>query len=666
MIKTLAGLAFTASSTWMLTLIALTLNTVQASSSAPPNQPFAGTSEQQAQFKKAYQTLTNKNVTPQTIDFDEISQGLDKSLLYPYLQYRWLMKQDDPSDTALLLFLKRYPESVLSVKIREQWLAQLAKQKRWTRIIDYYLPQQSSTINDCFYYEAQLRLNSKNRQQQPELLQQAKQHWSVSRDLPAKCTGMVEALRPHLTPNDYWQRIAKTMPKNRVTLSKRLAKRLPLNQQAAFAVWLAVHNDPQKNLASLTEDTPRHQQIMVAGLQRLAQKSWAEAENRWLFYKAQWQFSEQNIATIENTLYSRAAKKGNVLDQKQTLKKLTHIPAKFRNDKASIWMARLAIQEQRWDLVLQAVDSLSTEEQQDGRWIFWRAYAHQQLNQKERAKALFAQIANKATYHGFLAADYLQQPYTALQAEKPNRNAELSQVRELRNLQRALALYEVGYPNLALKEWLFTIKQLDNPHKLAAAEFALQHGQAFTSILTVAKTKDWNAIDLRFPLLHRQLVEQHSQQQQVQAAWVYGVMRRESAFKTDALSRVKAFGLMQLMPATAREVSRSLKLTGLDRKDYVKPAINIQLGSHYLAKMLAKFDGSYPKATAAYNAGPGRIPRWTPDSPQPAEQWVESIPFEETRQYVQAVLTYTIIYDHLLKQGKTHARLSQYLTPIKQ
>jgi soluble lytic murein transglycosylase len=656
MINPRAGLLYTT-----FIVISFAINTVNASSSAPPNPPFAGTSEQQEQFKNAYQTLTDKNIKANDIDFKALSKGLESSVLYPYLQYRWLIKQDSANDTALLIFLKRYPESVLSVKIREKWLARLAEQQRWARILDYYLPQQSSKINDCFYYEAQLHLNGNKN---PEIIQQAKQHWSINRDLPGKCTGLVETLRPYLQAEDYWQRIAKTMPQNRVTLSKRLAKHLPPDQQATFATWVAVHQDPQKNLANIIEETPRNQQIIIAGLQRLAKKAWEDAENRWLFYKAQWQFGDQHIADIENTLYSRAAKKGDVLDQAQTLEKLKQIPAQFRNDEASIWMARLAIQQKQWSLILQAVESMSEEEQNDGRWVYWQAYAHDKLKQKDQAKALFAQIATKATYHGFLAADYLQQPYAALHTEKPNRNAELNKVRELRNLQRALALYEIGYHSLALKEWLFTIKQLDNPHKLAAAEFALKHGQAFTSILTVAKTKDWNAIDLRFPLLHRELVEQHSRQQQVEPSWVYGVMRRESAFKIDALSRVKAFGLMQLMPATAREVSRSLKLTGLNREDYVKPEINIQLGSHYLAKMLAKFNGSYPKATAAYNAGPGRIPRWTPDNPQPAEQWIESIPFEETRQYVQAVLTYTIIYDHLLKQGKTHARLSQYLTPI--
>ena len=140
-------------------------------------------------------------------------------------------------------------------------------------------------------------------------------------------------------------------------------------------------------------------------------------------------------------------------------------------------------------------------------------------------------------------------------------------------------------------------------------------------------------------------------------------MRRESAFDATAASSANAFGLMQLILPTAKDVGRKLGIS-INTKDDVFPLeTNVQLGSAYLAQMLTRFNGDYAQATAAYNAGPGRPPQWSPRQTLSADQWVESIPFTETRDYVQAVMAYTTIYDYRLNEGKGR-RLSERLPPI--
>ena len=193
---------------------------------------------------------------------------------------------------------------------------------------------------------------------------------------------------------------------------------------------------------------------------------------------------------------------------------------------------------------------------------------------------------------------------------------------------------------------------------------ATQTGDANLAIWTVSRTRDWNIVDLRFPMLYTDLVHENAQSQGVQPEWILGVMRRESAFNADAESHVKALGLMQLMPATARDVGRKLGMKVSGKEEILQPETNVQLGSAYLGSMLGRFDGYYAKATAAYNAGPGRINKWSPDKTIAADQWVESIPFKETRRYVRAVMAYTTIYDHKLNAEKG-GRLSVRLKPIQ-
>jgi soluble lytic murein transglycosylase len=609
-----------------------------------------GTADQQTRFIELHTALQKGK----TKDYRLLSAGLENYSLYPYLEYEYLMQDiDNVSDTDLLIFLKRYEDSVLSKNMREKWLQRLAKQAKWERLLGYYIIEDATPASKCFYHEALLRTN--NSQGVP----QAKKQWASSSSLPDECDGMINALNPFLSTEEYWQRTVLSMQKSKVTEARSLMSGLAPADKTLLNHWMAIYKNPDQNLSLIKQDTPHARRVLVEGFKRLAKKKTGKAESLWNAYKTRFNFTAEEMADVENVIYAKAAKKRDPL----ALSKLSRIPNHLRDDEASLWMGRIAANQGDWRSLLTAISSMSAEERKDDSWVYWQARAKEALGQQGESQHLLQSIAGQATFHGFLAADRLNQPYRALHQPLPNRSGQIAQIRNNRNLQRALELYRIGKSDLALKEWLHTIKKFNKAQKLAAAELALQNGQAFTAILTVSKTKDWNVIDLRFPLLYKDLVLQHSRGQGIDPAWAYGVIRRESAFKTDALSRVKATGLMQLMPATAREVARSLKLGKLRKSDYNRPEINVQLGTGYLSQMLNKFNGSHPKATAAYNAGPGRIPQWAPVQTKPADQWIESIPFEETRKYVKAVMTYTTIYDYKLNNGQGQ-RMSKRLTPI--
>ena len=131
--------------------------------------------------------------------------------------------------------------------------------------------------------------------------------------------------------------------------------------------------------------------------------------------------------------------------------------------------------------------------------------------------------------------------------------------------------------------------------------------------------------------------------------FIYGVMRRESLFDPMARSSVGALGLMQLMPSTARSVAKSLGMKRPRRSDILEIDNNINFGTQYFRTVLNRFENNVSLAAAAYNAGPLNVKRWLPQiDVMPADLWVETVPFKETRNYVQAVLAYATVFDKSL------------------
>ncbi|MCK5518988.1 MAG: lytic transglycosylase domain-containing protein, partial [Alphaproteobacteria bacterium] len=157
-----------------------------------------------------------------------------------------------------------------------------------------------------------------------------------------------------------------------------------------------------------------------------------------------------------------------------------------------------------------------------------------------------------------------------------------------------------------------------------------------------------------YPLLQIQPVNKP------EVSLVHAIVYRESMFDTTATSSAGARGLMQLMPNTARQVSKSIGKKFISRKLTNNPQYNIELGTAYLQSLLDTYNESYPLAIAAYNAGPGNVDKWINQFGDPRSNridiidWIEQIPFYETRNYVQRVMESYYIYRlRLFKRPKT-------------
>jgi soluble lytic murein transglycosylase len=228
--------------------------------------------------------------------------------------------------------------------------------------------------------------------------------------------------------------------------------------------------------------------------------------------------------------------------------------------------------------------------------------------------------------------------------------------------RRIRELQALGRSADVSREWR-ELTRTDDPAELRTAALLGQRlGLVTESIFTLARSDYWDDIDLRFPLLYTELVGARADELRLPPEWVYAVIRQESAFDADVASHAGAVGLMQLMPGTARDMARAAGLPAPRRMDLIDPALNIALGTRYLALMRERFGGNQVLATAAYNAGPGAVSRWLPDAPMAADLWLSEIPYRETRDYVRRVLTYRVIYAHRLKLGQF--RLGALLAPV--
>jgi len=250
-------------------------------------------------------------------------------------------------------------------------------------------------------------------------------------------------------------------------------------------------------------------------------------------------------------------------------------------------------------------------------------------------------------FYGQLAAEELGMPLVIPPKAAPPTKKELADVASLGGIRRALALYRLGLRNEATAEWVWTVRSMEDRELLAAAELARKNGIWDRAINTADKTVFLHDFGMRYLAPYGKVLSEQARIRQIDEPWVLGLVRQESRFIADARSSAGASGLMQLMPATARWVARKIGMKGYHSANVNQPRVNVTLGTFYLRHVLGGLDSSPVLAAAAYNAGPGRARRWLAETPLEGAIYIETIPFEETRDYVKKVMANTVYYDAL-------------------
>jgi len=604
----------------------------------------------QKAFKKGHYT-TYKHLTNSLKDYP----------LHPYLQYRSLMRQlkhkpSSLSGTQINTFLQANDDSVIGRRFRLKLINHAARTRRWQALIDIYRPG-FGTSAQCHY------LNALIHTKQAKLAwPKIENIWLSARSQPNTCDPVFKQWQKagFKTRALIWQRFKLAILASKRQLASFLVSSMPAKDALVARKWLKLHKKPQLVTSAeiLTLRHPEQTTMLVHGLKRLSYRNIDATIKAW-YQLDKYPFSAHQVGEINRRIGLQLAR--NHIAGAGIW--LARIPESHANKQVKEWRIRTAIREGNWASVLKGIAQLNTLQQADYRWQYWWAYANEQMGNTIDADGIYQYLANKRSYYGFLAADRLNLDYSF--EDRPVEPSELtmSMIRQQGETRRARELYALNQILSARREWQRLINRINTEQRLGASKLAQSWNWYDRAIITMGRTHYRDDIELRFPLYLQSKVHDWSSKHNIEPAWTFAIMRRESAFMSDARSPVGALGLMQLMPGTARHVARQMNIRYSGNHSLLASNLNIRLGTGYLQRMLHKLDSQHVLATAAYNAGPGRVKQWLPEHRQmDAIRWIETIPFTETREYVSNVLAYMVIYEHRMKNQRV--RLSQRMPPV--
>lgn len=597
---------------------------------------------QQRHFLSAHDAL----LAGKSSEFHRLKKSLRNYNLLPYLEYAELERNiASTRDRNIQRFIKKYTDTPLADRMRKLWLKKLASQQRWEKYYAEYSERFSSNKKlYCHYLNAALK-------QQNDVLSEVKEIWLTGATRPTACVPVFKYLYDshHMTPDLIWQRFMLAANKRNKKLVKFLSKKLPANERRRYEDWLKMDKQPFESLSAAIvqqEDDAKLRDLLVYGIKRYSRKGTADAWTLWTTrLKPDFKFSDEQINEVEQSIALRAAWR----HEPEASTWLAFLNEAAVNDEAKAWRIRSAIREQDWPNVLRQIGALDENERNDEQWQYWKARAYQEAGRNISAKIILEKLGKETSYYGFLAADKLGLAYQ-FNHETVTSATDTPLIKKLAqrsDFKRAHELFKIGWDTDARREWNLAIKSMSKDEKRLAAKLADDWGWHFTAILTVAQARHFKDLELRFPLLHQNVVKREAMRNQIQPSWIYGVIRRESAWREKVRSPAGALGLMQLMPATAKSVSRKLgQKRKLSSSQIMEVPRNISLGTAYLRQVMDKYNDHEILATASYNAGPHRVRRWLPDEGTlPADVWVDTITFDETRNYVKAVMAYSTIAD---------------------
>ncbi|WP_410279253.1 transglycosylase SLT domain-containing protein [Guyparkeria sp.] len=587
-------------------------------------------------------------------------------LVATYLEVQWLLERVDRESSAVAARLREHPDIPLMPRLKRQYLDHLAETEAWGeyRLVFDRAPEiNPGTRRQCAYWQAELTLDEVLSDEKAEA---ALAVWERGRSQPEACDPIFDWLdaNGYLDESSYRARVRAAVKAGQDGLARYLVRQGPTGLAAYRDRWLDLRDRPATAVPALIGAEGSAEEI-TQGLLWLAKREPALARKSLARARSQELVNAEQAGSVARL----AALKAAYLYQPQAREWLTEVPLAARDEEVWTWTVRSALRHLDWSRVKASIDTMPEELGERREWRYWRAVADDHLGQSTAARTVWRELAETPDYHGFLSADRLGLAYPLPEAgREPTRPAEEAVATLADNpwLSLAFALHRLDRPEDARRLFNHEIDGLDDDVLPALAYLADQagwHDRTSVVIARMDKLHDPAWYATRFALPHRALVQAQAERQGVPAEWVYSIMRRESLFMRDIGSGAGAQGLMQLMPATARWINRQAGL-GVSPSQLADPGTNIALGTAYIGHMVERFEGQYPLATAAYNAGPGRIKGWLPAVPLPGDVWVDTILFDETRAYAQAVLAGMVTYRWLLTgEARRLGELLSVVTP---
>jgi len=574
-----------------------------------------------------------------------LARGLESYPLYPYLEFAALKQHIGAAKREDIdKFLAAWPGTLPAQLLRENFLEELAKRSAWKDFLELYNARgdvEFSSELRCAALQARLTLGPAL-----DFGKDVQPLWLSAQALPESCNAAIDwaKAKGKLSAALIWQRIDLAARAGHASVIDSLSALLDGAERAAAEHTAAAIRDPGPalNQAANWPDATHAREAVTLAVTRLARRDSDAAIAKYDALAAHFHFDAEQRGRMQRTIaIARASSFAP-----DALERLAAVPAAAADDASREWRVRTELAQQDWSAILLALDALAPAQAADARWKYLRARTLAKLQRDEEAEKLFAEVAREANFHGFLAADWLKQAYAICPNDSASDPESADAAQRDPNLTRAFEFFAIGRLTEARREWEFALHGFDARQRRAAAALASELGWYDRAVYTLNQGDDLRLYALRFPLARREQIERDAASAGIDPAWAYAIIRAESAWTTDARSGADAWGLMQLLPGTARQLAKVEKVAFSAANALFDPDLNIRLGTRYLGNMAARYDGSPWLASAAYNAGQDPVARWLAarDTLEP-DFFIETIPYKETRDYVARVLAFSVIYD---------------------
>ncbi len=596
-------------------------------------------------YSQAQTALNAKNMA----EYNRLVKQLKDYPLLPYLEYQELSNRlFTLPKRDVQTFFSNYPDSYLSERLTHRWLRTLAQREQWSDYLHFYDKRLTDPELACLQLRARLATGDRT------ALQDVAPLWNVDKAQSKACDPVFADWRKAglMTPDIIWFRHQKALKAGNKSLATYLSNLLPASTRSTALLMQQLDANPRllKQTTRFSQQSPQMKSVILHGLEKLALVNAKEALELWHKFDAQQLFADEDRVDIKYRIALRLLHQNNEADAQ---KLVASTPNLTRADLLE-WLLRESLRKQDWERVNEWLARLPEDARNSERWRYWQARAMEQLDIKElngeTPMAIYRSVAPARSFYGFLAADKTGETYHLLDRPLAVTEEQVRQVENAQGMQRAREFFIRGELGAASREYFHSARRMPVEQMIIAGRLAEKWGWYRHGIQLMAEAQSWDELQVRFPVVYKDQVKRAAKQTAVNPLFIFAVARQESAFTPDAKSPAGAVGLMQLLPTTAKETAQKNGLS-FSPNDLILPEKNIALGSRYLNHLLGVFEGNRILAAAAYNAGPSRVKKWLnkePNAQLPYDVWIETIPFKETRGYVQNVLSYSVIYAYRL------------------
>ncbi len=624
---------------------------------APANEQPSGLEEERRLFIAAEQALIEGDHER----YRQLLPALEDYPLQPYLKYRDL-RASMPLERRdeVLDFIQEHADSPLSWLIHRRWLERLAREEDWATYVADFRPTVSDPALRCQHLYGLLQLGH-----EAEAFVGAERLWLSGRSRPQACDPLFNAWQDSdgFTTDHVWERIKLAMDANQPGLARALRPLLAEQERALLDGWLEVDRYPHRINGILdrhaTADPELRALIRLHAVRRQLRQDSDRAIAMWQRIKAD---DEHPRGAAHAQTHRHLALILAVRGHPGAGKLLDTVPEEAVDENIHAWRVRWNLARGDWEQTLYWLRQMPAGQAGEHRWQYWRARALDATGQHRRARSNYRDLAAHRNFHAFLAADHLERDYEFAQTPLVVSEQEIEALAATPAFRR---IGELRHFNLELesrREWEAAASRLAPEQLAAAAHLAQRWGMHERAIRLLADAGYWDDLGLRFPIAYAELIDEESTRRQIDPTLPYAVIRRESSFDPDAISPVGARGLMQIMPGTGRNLASSFNEPLASPDLLFTPERNIRYGVRYLVGLLDRFDQHPALALGAYNAGSHKVRQWLPETAVDADIWIETLPYAETRGYIEAVLSYQLIYRRLL--GLETIRLAERLPPV--